>query len=154
MFKMLKCLHLIGLTLFLGSIWVYIAMGTPLEPQLITVYVRHSVSSLVMILTLPGLLLMITSGIGMSLLKRRLLSPKYMVIKSLLTFGILSISFFVVKSIKLSACLVQKLPAENLMFQGALKHEVVFGAINVSLILITITYALYAVKYRKNGVLK
>jgi hypothetical protein len=153
MFKMLKCLHLIGLTLFLGSIWVYIVMGTPLEPQLITAYVRHSVSSLVMILTLPGLLLMITTGIGMSLLRRRLISPNYLMTKSILSFVIITISYFVIKSIRLSASLVDKLPADTLLFQQALKHEVIFGAINVSLILITITYAIYAVKYRKKGVL-
>ena len=88
MFKLFKFFHFVGLTLFLGSIWVYIAQGTPMENELITEYVRATIVDLIEHLTLPGLILMIITGMGMVLARPRLFKTTFFKIK--MVFAILS----------------------------------------------------------------
>lgn len=87
MFKFFKLLHFIGLTLFLGSIWVYVAQGTPMESVIIMQYVRENVLQLIETLTFPGLVLMVLSGFGMTLFRREILRKQFFKVK--LAFSVL-----------------------------------------------------------------
>ncbi|KAB2915080.1 MAG: DUF2269 family protein [Hyphomicrobiaceae bacterium] len=75
MYRVLKFLHLLGLTLFLGSIFGHIVVsvlgGGPHSPLFL--FARQNVTTATNVLTIPGLGLAIVSGIGMAVISR--LSP-------------------------------------------------------------------------------
>src|SRR5579875_1948704 len=85
MFKVFKIFHFLGLTLFLGSIWVYITEGTPMNDKVITSYVRNTIVELIQHLTLPGLVLMIVTGLGMVISRPILFKSTFFKIKLLCT---------------------------------------------------------------------
>lgn len=73
--SVLKFLHLLGLTLFLGSIFGHIIVsvmgGGPDSPFFL--FARQNVTMATQALTMPGLVLAIVSGLGMVMISR--LSP-------------------------------------------------------------------------------
>jgi Predicted integral membrane protein (DUF2269) len=75
MYRIFKFFHLLGLTLFLGSIFGHIAVsvlgGGPDSPNFL--FARQDVAAATQALTMPGLGLAILSGIGMAVIAR--LSP-------------------------------------------------------------------------------
>ncbi len=75
MYRVAKTLHLIGVALFLGSIFAHIVAsqlgGTPGTARF--AFAREEISAATRILTIPGLMLAILSGLGMATLSR--LSP-------------------------------------------------------------------------------
>ena len=75
MYRIAKILHLLGLTLFLGSIFAHIVAGhLGGEPGSIHfAFARAEISAATRALTMPGLLLALVSGLWMAYLAR--LSP-------------------------------------------------------------------------------
>jgi hypothetical protein len=76
MYRILKFLHLLGLTLFLGSIFAHIVAsvlgGGPDSPNFL--FARQDIAAATQVLTMPGLGLAILSGLGMVATAR--LSPQ------------------------------------------------------------------------------
>lgn len=88
MYRILKILHLLGLTLFLGSVLGHIVAGIGAgDPGSASfLFAREEIALATRALTLPGLLLAILSGIAMARLGR--LSPvrqRWLAAKALLT---------------------------------------------------------------------
>lgn len=141
MYRAFKFLHFIGLSLFLGSIWVYIAQGTPMETPLITQYVRLSVFHLIKTLTLPGLTLMIISGFGILYFKRQLLQSRFFKIKLIGAMILFINSIFILYIAKNSAISASSLPMTTTVLHSYLVKETIFGAVNVLIILFLIGYS-------------
>lgn len=73
MYRVLKFLHLLGLTMFLGSIFGHIVVsvlgGAPDSPFFL--FARQNVTMATQIVTVPGLGMAIISGLGMVVASRR-----------------------------------------------------------------------------------
>lgn len=147
MYKIFKFFHFIGLTLFLGSIWVYIAQGTPMGSAIVTTYARANVASLIQHVTLPGLMMMILTGFCMMLIRRSLLKSVFFKIK--LSFAILAFidANYILSIAKQSAIYARNLPSHLLQFNMLITQESILGAINVAIILFLIGYSMNAKKF-------
>ncbi|GEM_PF-2782736 len=141
-----KVLHLIGLTMFLGSIWVYIAQGTPLETPLITSYVRDSVWQLVRTLTIPGLALTIVSGMSLACLQRRPFTSPF--VRTKLTVGIVIAinTYYIAAAIRHAAEVTHTGVFELSQLTEHLHQETLFGAANVLCALGLIAYSVHTVR--------
>ncbi len=148
MYSVFKFLHFIGLTLFLGSIWVYIAEGTPMEIIPITQYVRMTIMELIEILTIPGLVLMIISGFGMLLLRRSLLKSRFFKIKLTGSIIVLLNACYILFIAKQAVIAAGGLPLATDVLQGLVLRETIFGAFNVLIILFLIGYTISTSKKR------
>lgn len=146
MYKLFKFIHLVGLTLFLGSVWIYIAEGTSLESKLITQYVRRTLVELIQQVTIPGLGIMIISGIGMVLIRRPLLKSAFFKIKLLISFLLLINSNHILSIAKNAMTTSENLPHSLLLLKSLISQEAICGAVNVTLILFLIGYSLMANK--------
>lgn len=71
MYHVLKMAHVVGLAMFLGSVFAHISVnavpGIGSDPAA-TLTARHAVAAATAWVTLPGLLLAIASGLGLTLL--------------------------------------------------------------------------------------
>lgn len=95
----LKMLHLLGLTLFLGSIFSHIvtsALGG--EPGTTATFIaaREHILTATRWLTLPGLALTILSGMALTWLKYRTRPPRWLQVHALLAGMVLALSLVVV----------------------------------------------------------
>lgn len=142
----LKVLHLLGLTMFLGSIWVYIAQGTPLEAPVITAYVRGSVWTLVRTLTIPGLALTIVSGVGLALAQRRAFSSAFVRTKLLVGTVIAINTYFIADAVQHAAAVTSTGTFALAELEFYLHRETLIGAANVLCALGLIIYSVRAVR--------
>lgn len=147
--KVLKALHLIGLAMFLGSILAHISVGLipgmRNEPATILIG-RHAIDVATSFVTLPGLLLAITTGVlmtwrgGFGLFRRR-----WLTVHQAIGIAALLNALFVLEPIGdrlLEAA--QALQAGRLTvpeFLAMTGAEPVFGAINLLLTLATVFIA-------------
>lgn len=150
MFKFFKLLHFVGLTLFLGSIWVYIAQGTPMESVIIMQYVRENVFRLIEILTFPGLVLMVFSGLGMVLSRREIMKKRFFKIKLIFSVLLLINTRHILTLAHQSAMLLKTPVWSSDVLINLLNKEAFFGAINVAIILSLITYSIFYKRSQKN----
>ena len=70
MIRIAKALHLLGLTLFLGSIFGHIALGVlpgPAEDAAAALFARRAIEASTWALTLPGLALLAVTGLFLTL---------------------------------------------------------------------------------------
>jgi small-conductance mechanosensitive channel len=156
--KIFKAFHMLGFSLFLGSIAVYIALstqhwspGTPAFAQL-----RDQIALGTRFLTLPGLLATLASGFGLLWLNRNQLQ-RWQIAKAIVGFLLLFNTWLIVGPAVKSAA---HLSATAVFSQAkigelgsALKIETVAGAINVSLACLEIGLAVLRPKLRwQNGV--
>lgn len=142
MFTFFKFFHFIGLTLFLGSIWVYIAQGTPMDFLPITHYARENVAHLISTLTLPGLMMMIFSGFFMALCRKELFKKTFFKIKLFISIMLLINTIYIFKIAKKSAILMETPSFDWKVLADFLHQETVFGAVNVVFILFLVGYSL------------
>lgn len=142
MFKVFKFFHIVGLTMFLGSIWIYIAQGTPMDSVLVTTYVRTSVANLIAIITLPGLLLMLGSGVAMVLARRGLLTTRFFKIKLGVGLLVLINALLILSFDKQAAIMSHHLPEYLNIMQNEILKESIVGALNVLFVLFLIGYSL------------
>lgn len=149
MYKLFKFIHFIGLTLFLGSIWIYIAEGTSLETTVITNYVRKTMVDSIQHLTFPGLFMMIISGLGMVALRRALFKSTFFKIKLLISILLIINSNHILSIAKQAMIAALALPDSILLLKSYIFQESIYGAINVTLILFLIGYSLIANKSMK-----
>ena len=110
MYRILKLLHLLGLTLFLGSIFGHIVAsvlgGGPDSPNFL--FARNDIVAATQVLTLPGLGLATLSGMGMAIVSR--LSP--LRVRWLAVHGVLALTVVIV-------ALAVIVPAGREMLHGA-----------------------------------
>jgi len=147
-YKILKILHLIGLTLFLGSVFGHIAsgiVGGDVGSGAAFASAREHIVFTTRILTMPGLLLAILTGIGLGLLsgqmKRR---SRWFVAHGVLGFAVLAVAaIFVIPAGKDILALLPALGANDLPAREAVGwHQLVegiAGAVNVLLTLAIVT---------------
>jgi hypothetical protein len=152
--KTLKTVHMLGLSVFLGSIAVYIALntqhydpGTPAFAQL-----RDQISLGTRYLTLPGLWATIASGVGLLWVNRRHLQ-RWQIAKAVVGFLLLSNTWLLVGPAIKSAAILSAVPMfsqENIgQLAEALKTETVAGAVNVALACLEIWLAVFRPALRR-----
>ncbi|HEY0722241.1 MAG TPA: hypothetical protein VGE50_13425 [Gammaproteobacteria bacterium] len=138
MYRTLKLFHLGGLTLFLGSILTYVLISAQIEGATLEqiAFGRAIISMGTRDLTLPGLWLLIISGIGLGYLREGQQRP-YLKLKLLLAALIISNAYLLVVPAATSATVL----AEHSVMMGQLSagyqpaylRETIFGALNVVL---------------------
>jgi ascorbate-specific PTS system EIIC-type component UlaA len=145
----LRTVHFLGLTMFLGSIAVYIALGTPEHDAALLAYNRMSVQSLVQAITIPGLVLTVMSGIGMVLRRRGYMRMRFGKVKVLVGFTLLVNTYFIYQAIASSAQLTAGTPPfDTEALNALLTTEAILGAVNVLVILATIIYSVKTLRRR------
>jgi hypothetical protein len=146
--KSFKAVHILGLSLFLGSIGVYIALttqhlapGTPAFAEL-----RHQILVGTQCITLPGLLTTIASGLGLLWVNRHQMQ-RWQIAKTLVGCLLLLNTWLLVAPAIRSAA---DLSATAVFSQGspgelasALRIETVAGAANVLLACLSILLAVF-----------
>jgi len=146
MYRFCKFLHLLGLTLFLGSVFGHIVAGalagTPGDAAFVAA--RAQIVQATRLLTLPGLGLLLISGVGMSASAR--VSPFKIgwLAAHVGAAGLILINTaaFVVPA-GVRALALAKAGEFGDALSGALLTEDGFGAANVSLALAAIALGLY-----------
>jgi hypothetical protein len=146
MFKFFKLLHFIGLTLFLGSVWVFIAQGTLMTTIALTCYVREMIVHTLRVITLPGLILIIFSGIGMIICRNILLRSTFFKVKIITAIVILANSIYLSHIAQQALTLASALPKNSALFHQLTIREAIHGAINVWMVLFLIAYSVYSRK--------
>ncbi len=141
MFKLFKIVHVLGLTLFIGSVWVYILQGTPLHDPHVTQFIRHTYVTLIKTLTLPGLSLMFISGIGMSISRPALLRTTFFKIKLSTSLVLLINSSYLLRIAQRATQAAAELPHAATTLHTLLQHETLLGAVNVGLTLLLLSYS-------------
>lgn len=143
-YKLLKFLHLIGLTLFLGSVFGHVASGilggaVNAGPDFASA--REHILFTTRVLTIPGLLLAILTGIGLAILsgqvKRR---SRWFMAHALLGLAVLAVAaVFVVPSGQEIMPLLPGLDTNAAAARSAIEShklvEDISGAVNVLLTL-------------------
>lgn len=139
MFTLFKTLHFIGISMFLGSIAVYIAMGTPFENQALTLYSRETVYFLVPSVTIFGIILTGVTGILMGLQRRKLIVTKFFKVKASLGSLILANSLVIYNLVGKSVVASRQNNIDHL--ESLLLQEGVIGAINLVVAIFLIAYS-------------
>ncbi len=142
MIRLLKTCHLLGLTLFLGSILGHIVAGVAAGPPGTAsfLYAREHIALATQYLTLPGLALALVSGAGMAAVSR--LSPlrhHWLAAKIALTLVVLANSTLFVASAgarALAGAMALSKGDGGAMADilAALRVEQIAGAVNILLI--------------------
>lgn len=140
MMRVLKLAHYLGLVLFLGSIFTFTVISSLIEGASLegVVFGRMVISTGTTHLTLPGLWLLIISGIGMGYLRE---GRQHSLPRSKLLFSaliVLNTYLMVLPAVSTATELAgQSLAAGQLLaaYHPAYLQESLFGAINVVLAL-------------------
>jgi hypothetical protein len=143
MYPMLKVCHLIGLTLFLGSILGHVAASAAAGQPGSTgfLYMQEQIAFATRVLTLPGLLLTVASGIALAKLSRQSpLRARWLAAKVVLTAAIVinSVAFVAPAGARLlsgTAALSRGEPVALAQIVADHKVETVAGAANIVMIL-------------------
>jgi hypothetical protein len=161
MARLLKACHLLGLTLFLGSILGHIvagaAGGAPGAPGFL--YAREHISLATQFLTLPGLALAVVSGVVMAVASR--LSPlrlRWLAAKIGLTVAILINSALFVapagaRALAGAVALSKGESSAMAEILAALRVEQIAGAVNILLILAIVLLGVFKprLQWRRQG---
>lgn len=138
MMRIMKLVHLFGLTLFLGSIITFVSISILTKDASVTdiAFGRQIISNGTTILTLPGIWLLAISGIWNGL-KRYGLRNRYVQIKLLLIFIIIfnAYLFVVPAATEATKLAIQSISHGQLYseFANAYLKESIMGGINVIL---------------------
>lgn len=146
MYKLLKMLHLLGLVLFLGSVFGHIVAGefADFPGTLSFALARQHISDATRVLTLPGLVLAVITGIGMALAARSTRRPGWFWLHAgLASVVLLNTTLVVVPTGNRVLALVRDLPQNPVagsidVIRSALHVEGLFGLANVLLALAVI----------------
>ena len=152
--KTLKTVHMLGLSVFLGSIAVYIASSTQhLEPGTPSfAQLRDQISSGTRSLTLPGLLATLASGLGLLWVNSRQLQ-RWQIAKAIVGLLLLSNTWLLVEPAIESAALLSRVAVFSRASMGqlalALNTESAAGAVNVALACLEIWLAVFRPTLRR-----
>lgn len=144
----LKVLHILGLVFFLGSIITFIiASELSNESDLVgLVFARELISTGTLIITIPGMWLVIVTGIGMAIISARL-KQTWVRIKFVVSIIIaLNAHAFIMNAVTEATLLANKSLLKGVIhidYLQAYTEESIFGAINVLLILSLIIVAVF-----------
>ena len=146
-YKLLKAVHLVALTLFLGSVFGHIVQGMvpggDAVPATI-LFVRQSIDVATRNLTMPGLALLLATGIAMSLLRKGGFGAH----RWLTAHQVLGVIVVVIGMAVLVPTGRELLGSAQGLVDGALsladhatlaRRESIFGAVNVLLALLALT---------------
>lgn len=147
MSKVLKVFHYIGLVMFLGSIFTYMLISALATDGSLTnlVFARRIIWSGSIFLTLPGMWLILISGIFMTVrdygfFKHRWLNIKHIVIVVIILNAHLIIAPAVGEALRHAQ---ESLAKEEMLpaYYAAYLRESVFGAVNVILTVVSMVVA-------------
>lgn len=137
----LRLLHLLGLTMFLGSILgsIVLSLGAPVtgDPQYV-VLAWHAIGRTNAILTTPGMLLVALTGFALMIVER--LSPRkevWLAVKMMLMVAIVAnANLLIVPAEEQLRQYAEALPAADAraMFTSMAIRQQIYGAINLALI--------------------
>lgn len=160
MIKYLKLFHYLGLLLFLGSIFVYILISSLTSHSSLEglVFARQIIYTGTLFLTIPGLGLVLLSGLVMTGKYYGFGKHRWLNIKQFLTLIILlNTIFFLLPIIKEGlqwAKLSQEVGFLLPEYQASYQQETILGGINVMLSITSIVVAIWKPKPRKNPSMK
>ena len=155
MMKSLKLFHYLGLILFLGSIFLYILIsGLTSHSSLENlVFSRQIIRTGTLFLTIPGLGLVVLSGLIMTTKYYGFFKHRWLTIKQFLMLTILLNSKFLVLPAIEEALRLAKLSQETGFllpeYQAAYQQEAIFGGINVMLSIVSMVVAIWKPKARR-----
>jgi hypothetical protein len=140
-YQSLRLLHLLGLVLFLGSIFSHIVIGQApqaLQDPAALIFARKAIGAATHVLTIPGLALSVVTGIGMFGFRRNaLLGARWFKIHATIAALIViitgAIMLPVVEKLLHLANLVVSGAISIESFQNAALREHIFGAFNILL---------------------
>jgi hypothetical protein len=151
LFKTARFLHLLGLAMFLGSIFAFVVIGAiPVPPADVeTVYhYRRAIRVMTWVLTVPGMWLMTATGIVMAVLGRYgLFRVRWLTLKQLAMLVILANGTFVLVPhgeelfMLATRALAQGELPEGFAALGT--HEDIAGTVNLLLILGALALAVW-----------
>lgn len=144
MYRSLKCLHLLGLSLFLGSIFGHIVTGaTAGEAGFLAA--RTEIDAATRVLTMPGLGVAIVSGIGLMLL-----SPArraWMGVHAALAAAIAILAAAIIvpegRAVLSGAAALAQGQGDSERVHAALMTEHIAGALNIALTLVVLALGVY-----------
>ena len=154
-----KILHLLGFVMFLGGILgtiiTTIVVGSDTDPVLID-HQRQIVSAIVQGLTVPGMWIVILSGLYMAFLRKyNLLKIRWLTLKSILgTLIFINGSFILVPLADKVTALASQSASQGALAMNYLSlkgNEDMFGAVNLILILIVTVIAVFKPMARKTA---
>ncbi|MDD3557776.1 MAG: hypothetical protein PHW27_04310 [Melioribacteraceae bacterium] len=145
--QILKLLHFIGLTIFLGSIITFVVISNLIEGASLEniLFGRNVISARTFLLTLPAMWLIAVTGIWMGYKKYGIKNRFFQLKFFLILLIVLNAHFLVTPAVTLATELAtQSYEQGNLLssYYDAYMKESIFGAINV---LLTITAAVIGV---------
>lgn len=145
--RILKLLHLIGLTIFLGSIITFVVISNLIEGASLEniLFGRDIISTGTYVLTIPAMWLIAVTGIWMGYKKYGIKNRFFQLKFFLILLIVLNAHFFVAPAVTLATDLAAQSYKQGKLFSSyydAYMKESLFGAINV---LLTITAAVIGV---------
>jgi len=158
-YRLLKVIHLIGLALFLGSIFGHVVssvLGGPAGGSDAFLTARVHIWLATKALTLPGLALSVLAGIGMAIAGK--LSPlreRWLAVHALLAIAIVVLSWLVVVPAVIGTLAAAEAAAHGTLGADAVaaakRPEDVFGGLNVLLALAAIALGVFKPKLGSGG---
>ncbi len=161
MVRLVKTCHLIGLTLFLGSILGHIVAGAAggAPGTASCLYAREHIALATQFLTLPGLGLAVVSGVALAIVSRQSpLRQRWLAAKIALTLAILANSALFVapagaRALVGAVALSKGDGAAIAEILAALRVEQIAGAVNILLILAIVLLGVFKprLQWRRQG---
>ena len=158
-YRVLKVAHLLGLALFLGSIFGHIVssvLGGPAGGSDAFIAARVHIASATNLLTLPGLGLSIVSGLAMAVAGK--LSPlreRWLAVHAALAVGIVALAWFVVVPAVTQTLVVAQEAARGLATAQAVaaakQPEDMFGRLNLLLAFAAIALGVFKPQWRRKA---
>lgn len=154
MYNSLKTLHLLGITIFVGSIFGHIIVnatqGASSLPQTV-LFARQAIRNATQLLTIPGLGLTLATGLGLFLLRRaQLSSQRWLLVKLPIVLLIALNTLLIMAPVGVELLAIATGAAEHRdtleRLHQVTQREDLFGTINMLLILLTL--ALSVIKPR------
>jgi hypothetical protein len=143
-YKSLKLIHLLGLALFLGSVFGHIATGAlPGAGTPAFIAARENISLLTRVLTLPGLGLAMASGVAMVLSTRmKLIRARWVLLHATLAIVVVLLTVLIVAPAGKRVLAAARTGTESAI-QAGLWTEHLFGAANIVLVVAVMAVAIW-----------
>ena len=158
MVRFFKVVHFLGLTLFLGSILTFVVVSSLTKGAGLAdlVFGRRLISAGTSSLTLPGMWLILVSGIVLTINGKWFWRHKWLNIKHIvIVVVVLNAHFLVVPAVASALVLAQQSLSQGALNPGydpAYMRESVFGGTNVLLVLFAMVAAIW--KFGERGTQK
>ncbi len=147
--RFFKVVHFLGITLFLGSIFTFVVVSSLSKGASLAdlVFARRLISAGTSSLTLPGMWLILASGIVLTLRGKGFWRHNWLNMKHIIIVIVaLNAYFVVVPAVDSALELAQRSFSQgalNPSYDAAYMKESVFGGINVLLVLLAMVAAIW-----------